>query len=85
VMSEVIENSREQTGPFPRADRVSASADGPQYELQSVLHTLDDLSPGGRVEPRPGGMLMPIVCTWIAIAALVGFLAWLFLSPPGST
>ena len=61
-------------------DAFPASFDGPEYELQSIARSLEDLTPAEMSAPRPGGVMRPLVWTVAAIVALMAFVGWLLLS-----
>ena len=66
-------------GPFPRADRVPAARDGPQFELEAIGRTLDDLSPAQKRKP-PQGVRFRLLWAGAALVALMAFMGWLLVS-----
>jgi hypothetical protein len=61
-------------------DAFPASFDGPEYELQSIARSLEDLTPAETAAPRPDGVMRPLFWTAAALVALMTFVGWLLLS-----
>ncbi|MFI4933561.1 MAG: hypothetical protein ACHP7N_03000 [Caulobacterales bacterium] len=64
---------------FPNEDAFPPAEDGPEYELQSIRRSLDDLTPAEKVAPRPGGIVRPIVWALVGLVALMAFVGWLLV------
>jgi hypothetical protein len=60
-------------------DKFPPAEDGPQYELASIGRTMEDLSPDEHVAPRPGGILVPLLWTALALIALMAFIGVLLV------
>jgi hypothetical protein len=66
-------------GPFPAADRFPAAEDGPEFQLRSVGHSLDDLSPAERRLP-PEAVRARFMWATAALIALIAFVGWLLVA-----
>jgi hypothetical protein len=66
-------------GPFPQADRFPAARDGPQFELEAIGRTLDDLSPAEQRKP-PQAVRSRLMWAGAALVALMAFMRWLLVS-----
>jgi hypothetical protein len=69
-----IKANRAVARSYGTMDRMNAAAARPRFEMAQIGRTLDDLTPGEQLAPRPGGDIAPVIWTAVGAFALVAFL-----------